>query len=365
MLTKLKKSTSLGRLGLRSVAAILAVLVMLGCCLIAMTGCSSANRLYILAYGDYFDTKTLDKFEAEHDVKVIYDSYAAPEDLYAKLISGATHYDVICAGDYIIEKLIGEDRLAVLDLNNIPNYANIDENLIKMTENFDNGGHSVPHFWGTLGILYNTKNVPAEDVSTWKVLFDKKYSGQIIMPNSERDAMFIALRLLGYDVNTKDEAQLTEAAEMLKTQYPDVQAYLLDEAARNKCESENADIAVIYNGEAYLAMENNSNLDYIVPNEGTYLWVDSWAIPAQTTKKALAESFIDYMCSEEVALANFEYIYYSTPNAAVTENLDSEILDIEAIFPDESIFENGEVFNYLGTETEELYSQLWRMIKTA
>lgn len=359
----MKKISFLGRFGLRSAAALLVAVMIAG--ILMMGGCSSAEKLYVLAYGDYFDTDVLDVFEREYGVKVVYDSYAAPEDLYAKLVSGATHYDVICAGDYIIEKLIGENQLAKLDFGNIPNYANIDDHFVELTKGFDkNAEYSVPHFWGTIGILYNTKTVPEKDVSTWKVLFDEKYSGEIIMPNSERDAMFIALRLLGYKLNTTDEDELNEAAQMLADQKPLVQAYLLDEAARNKAESGNAKMSVIYNGEAYLAMENNPDLDFIIPDEGTYVWVDSWAVPVGSQKKELAEKFIDYMSSEEVAEQNFEYIYYSTPNAAVMENLDQEILDIEAIFPDESIFETCEVLNYLGKETEELYSYLWRMVKS-
>jgi len=362
----LKKNVSFGRFGLRrSIAAMLAVLVFVCTMSLTLSGCSSADKLYILAYGDYFDTDVLDRFESEYGIRVIYDSYAAPEDLYAKLVSGATQYDLICAADYIIEKLIGQDQLSPLNFENIPNYANIGDQFVELTKSYDEtGSYSVPHFWGTIGILYDTTVVPREDVSTWKVLFDEKYSGEIIMPNSERDAMFIPLRLLGYSLNTTDKAQLDEAANMLADQKPLVQAYLLDEAARNKVESGNAAMSVIYNGEAYLAMENNENLDFIIPEEGTYVWMDSWAVPAGTVKQAQAEQFIDFMCSEEVATQNFEYIYYSTPNAAVVENLDQEIRDISAIFPGDEIFESCEVLNYLGTDIEEYYSYLWRMVKS-
>ncbi len=366
MYSKLKKSLSFGKIGLRrSIAAMLAVLVFVCTMSLTLSGCSSADKLYILAYGDYFDTDVLDSFESEYGIRVIYDSYAAPEDLYAKLVSGATQYDLICAADYIIEKLIGQEELSPLNFDNIPNYTNIGEQFVELTKSYDEtGSYSVPHFWGTIGILYDTTVVPKEDVSTWNVLFDEKYSGEIIMPNSERDAMFIPLRLLGHSLNTTDTAQLDEAANMLAAQKPLVQAYLLDEAARNKVEAGNAAMAVIYNGEAYLAMENNENLDFIIPDEGTYVWMDSWAVPTGTEKQDMAEKFIDFLCREEIATQNFEYIYYSTPNAAVVEGLDQEILDIEAIFPDEVIFENCEVLSYLGTETEEYYSYLWRMIKS-
>jgi len=361
----LKKFLSFGNGFRRSIAAVLAVVVLVCAMSVTLSGCSSADKLYILAYGDYFDTDILDSFESEYGIRVIYDSYAAPEDLYAKLVSGATQYDLICAADYIIEKLIGNDQLSPLNFDNIPNYANIGEQYVELTRKYDaTGTFSVPHFWGTIGILYDTTVVPEEDVSTWNVLFDEKYSGEVIMPNSERDAMFVALRLLGYPLNTTDKAQLDEAADMLANQKNIVQAYLLDEAARNKVESGNAAMAVIYNGEAYLAMENNENLDFIIPDEGTYVWMDSWAVPAGTEKQLQAETFINYLCDAEIAQQNFEYIYYSTPNAAVIENLEQDILDIKAIFPDEEIFDTCEVLNYLGTEIEEYYSYLWRMIKS-
>lgn len=363
----MKKIRSFGQSGLiRSIAALLVVLVFAGTFSLTLSGCSAGNKLYLLAYGDYFDPDVLDDFEQKYGIKVVYDSYAAPEDLYAKLVSGATRYDVICASDYIVEKLINEDKLAELNHDNIPNYANIDSKFVELTKVFDKkAAYSVPHFWGTLGILYDTTVVPEIDLESWNILFDEKYSGDIIMPNSERDAMFVALRLLGYSLNTTDKSELDKAAEMLTEQKPLVQAYLLDESARSKVVSGNAAMAVIYNGEAYLAMEENENLDFIIPGEGTYFWMDSLAVPANAQNPAFAEQFLDYLCSEDAAARNFEYIYYSTPNAAVTENLDQEVLDIEAIFPDDAIFENGEVFSYLGKDTEEYYSYLWRMIKSA
>lgn len=333
---------------------------------LAFAGCSSGSeKLYIFAYGDYFDPRVIDMFKDEYGIDVVYEEYAAPEDMYAKATSGANNYDLICASDYIIEKMLQEDLLLPIDFANVPNYANIGDTYKEMSKSFDPDlQYSVPHFWGTVGILYDRTKVSDEDVQSWSVLFDKKYADQIVMPNSERDAMLPALKLLGYDLNTTDKAQLDEAADMLIEQKPLVQAYLLDEAARTKVSSGNAAMAVIYNGEAYLAFEENENVAYAVPQEGTNIWMDSWVIPNTCQHKESAEKFLDFMCREDIAEMNFDYIYYSTPNQAVYDALDDDVKSEKAIFPDQSVIDNSSVFKYLGSDIEKYYTDLWFKIKT-
>lgn len=332
---------------------------------LSLTGCSSAETLYLFNYGDYIDPEVYSLFEEEHGIRVVYDEYAAPEDMYAKFTSGSAKYDLICTSDYMLQKLINEDLLAEIDFNNVKNFSNISPNQLEATKSFDPElKYTVPHFWGTLGILYNTETVKAEDVKSWDIVFSGKYKEKIIMPNSERDAFFVALTKLGYDANTTDKKQLEAAAELLRKQKSDVQAYLLDEAARVKVESGNADMAVIYNGEAYLAFENNDKLAFEIPSEGTCMWLDSFAIPKDAVNKEYAELFLNFLCKEEIAKMNFEYIYYSTPNQAVIDSLNNDVVSETAIFPEESIFEKASVFKYLGSEIEELYSKLWKNVKS-
>ena len=333
--------------------------------LFSLTGCGGGETLYLFNYGDYIDPQVYDLFYEEYGIKVVYDEYAAPEDMYAKFTSGSAKYDLVCTSDYMLEKLIGEDLLSEIDFTKIENFKNISENQINATKSFDPElKYTVPHFWGTLGILYNTEKVKKQDVESWDVLFGEKYKGRIIMPNSERDAFFTALTKLGYNTNTTDKSELDAAAKLLREQKDNVQAYLLDEAARVKVESGNADLAVIYNGEAYLAQQNNEKLDFVVPDEGTCMWVDSFAIPKNAENKQAAEKFIDFLCREEIGKLNFNYIYYSTPNKAVIESLDKEIASITAIFPSDDIFEKASVFKYLGADTEQYYSKLWKNIKS-
>lgn len=333
---------------------------------VVFAGCSSGSeKLYIFAYGDYFDPDIVDMFEDEYGIEVVYEEYAAPEDMYAKATSGANDYDLICASDYIIEKMLQEDLLLPIDFANVPNFANIGDTYKEMSKSFDPElQYSVPHFWGTVGILYDRTKVSDEDVQSWSVLFDERFADQIIMPNSERDAMLPALKVLGYDLNTTNTAELDEAANMLIEQKSLVQAYLLDEAARTKVSSGNAAMAVIYNGEAYLAFEENENVAYAVPQEGTNIWMDSWVIPNTCQHKESAEKFLDFMCREDIAAMNFDYIYYSTPNQAVYDALDADVQSEKAIFPDQSVIDNSSVFKYLGSDTEKYYTDLWFKIKT-
>lgn len=347
------------------IALTLILVLLLSAAPLSLTGCSSKNTLYLFNYGDYIDPEVYDLFEKEYGIKIVYDEYAAPEDMYAKFTSGSAKYDLICTSDYMMEKLIKEDLLAEIDFSKVENFSNISEKQLNATKTFDPElKYTVPHFWGTLGILYNTETVKAEDVKSWNSVFDGKYKGRIIMPNSERDAFYVALTTLGYDANTTDTDKLEAAAELLREQKKDVQAYLLDEAARVKIESGNADIAVIYNGEAYLAFQNNDKLDFVIPEEGTCMWLDSFAIPKDAENKEYAELFLNFLCSDKIAAKNFEYIYYSTPNQAVIDSLDKKIVAETAIFPEESIYEKITVLKYLGTEIERLYSKLWKNVKS-
>ena len=349
----------------RTPLAILCIVLLLSSLFTVFSGCGASEKLYLFNYGDYIDPEVYKLFEKEYGIKIVDDEYAAPEDMYAKFTSGTARYDLICTSDYMLEKLIGEGHLSEINFANVKNFSNIAAQQIELTKSFDPElKYTVPHFWGTLGILYNTKTVDAEAVKSWNILFDASHAGRIVMPNSERDSFFVALTQLGHDGNTTNKAELDEAAALLKAQKADVQAYLLDEAARVKVESGNADLAVIYNGEAYLAMQNNPDLAFVVPEEGTCMWLDSFAIPKNADHPEYAELFLDFLCRPEIAAMNFEYIYYSTPNQAVLDSMDAELLANTAIFPEISVQTKASVLKYLGTEIEQYYSQLWKTVKS-
>lgn len=334
----------------------------------SLAGCGSSSsgengEVYVYNWGEYIDPDTLDMFEEETGIKVIYDEFDTNEAMYPKVEAGSSAYDVICPSDYMIEKMIDNDLLQELNFDNMPNAkSNIGAQYYEQSEGFDPGNkYSVPYCWGTVGILYNTTMVD-EPVTSWSILWDEKYSDNILMQSSVRDAFMVALKLNGYSMNTVDETELESAKDALITQKPLVQAYVIDQV-RDKMIGGEAALGVIYSGEAIYTQRENPDLEYVIPEEGTNVWIDSWVIPKNAPNKENAEKFIDFMCRGDIALMNFEYITYSTPNIAAKELIeDEDIKNSEIAFPDLSKYNNLETFSYLGEEGDELYNNLWKEV---
>ena len=285
--------------------------------------------------------------------------------MYPKVESGTSNYDVVCPSDYMIEKMIENDLLAEINFDNIPNVKNIGEQYFEQSKGFDpENKYSIPYCFGTVGILYN-KTMVDEPIDSWDVLWDEKYADNILMQDSVRDAFMVALKRLGYSMNTTDEAQVKEATQTLIDQKPLVQAYVIDQV-RDKMIGNEAAIGVIYSGEAIYTQRENPDLEYVIPKEGTNVWIDSWVIPKNAKNKENAEKFIDFMCREDIALKNFEYITYSTPNTAAQANIeDEDIKNSKVAFPDFSEYNNLETFDYLGVDGDNLYNEYWKQVKSA
>lgn len=323
---------------------------------------SIENEIYVYNWGEYIDPEVIEEFEEETGITVHYEEFETNEEMYTVVAKGARNYDVICPSDYMIEKMIENDLLAELDYDNIPNIVNIGSQYLKSAEGFDPGNlYSVPYCWGTVGIMYNTKMVD-EPVTSWSVLFDEKYKKKILMQNSVRDAFCVALKYLGYSLNTLNERELSEATNLLIAQKPLVQAYVVDQV-RDKMIKNAAALGVIYSGEAIYMQRENPDLEYVVPDEGSNVWIDGWVIPSNCRNKEGAEAWINYMCRADVALKNFDYITYSTPNEAARELIEDEDIKYSKIaFPDAEVLERCEVFNYLGTEGDMLYDSYWTKV---
>ena len=336
------------------------------CLAIMLTGCSGKddpNTVTILNYGKYFEPGLLDQFEEETGITVKYEEYESPEEMYAKYKAGSIRYDVACTSDYIIQKLIQEGETVEIDFDNIPEFANIDEKYLEYCKNFDaENRYTLPYFFGTVGILYNTTMVDPAETDTWNVLWDKKYSGQIIMENSVRDTYMVAQKLLGVSCNTTDRDVLDRSLDLLLEQKPLVYSYLSDETA-DWMAAGNAALAEVYSGEAAYAQSLNSDLAFSVPKEGSNMWVDAWFIPKTCRHKKNAELFLNYLCREDVAMTNFDYVYYATPNKAVFDQLDEETQQDETIFPDEKTLNNSEFFQPLDEITTNYYTELWEALK--
>ena len=302
-------------------------------------------------------------FEEETGIKVVYDEYETNEIMYPKVEAGATAYDVLCPSDYMIQKLIENDLLQEINFDNIPNVKNIGQQYFDQSQEFDpENKYSIPYCFGTVGILYN-KTMVDEPVDSWSILWDEKYADNILMQDSVRDAFMVALKLKGYSMNTLDEGELNEAKQILIDQKPLVQAYVIDQV-RDKMIGNEAAIGVIYSGEAIFTQRENADLEYVIPKEGTNVWIDSWVIPKNAPNRENAEKFIDFMCREDVALKNYEYITYSTPNDAARALIeDEDIKNSRIAFPDLSQYNNLETFHYLGADGDALYNELWKEVK--
>ena len=344
---------------------LLALLLLTFSFLFTACGNAGGEKVYVYNWGEYIDPDTITMFEKETGIKVVYDEFETNEIMYPKVESGASSYDVICPSDYMIQKMVENDLLAEINWDNVPNAkANIGKQYYDQAKSFDpKNQYAVPYCFGTVGILYN-KTMVTEPVDSWSILWDEKYKDSILMQDSVRDAFMVALKKNGYSMNTLDTKELENAKNDLIAQKDLVQAYVVDQV-RDKMIGNEAALGVIYSGEAIFTQRENENLEYVIPKEGTNVWIDCWVIPKNCQSKNNAEKFIDFMCRADIALKNFEYITYSTPNDAARELLDDDKLKNSPIaFPDLTQYNNLETFTYLGDDGDSLYNSLWEEIKS-
>ena len=349
-------------------------------------GLSGTKTLYVYNWGEYISDGSegcLDSNAAFEEwyyetygerVKVNYSTFSSNESLYAKLSSGSVSYDVVVPSDYMIERLIAEDLLAPLNYDNIPEIVNLLPEFwgeSSLHSDHDPGNvYSVPYLYGMIGIIYNTTMVDADDPSlgSWKLMWDERHAGNILQFNNSRDAFGSAQYFLGLDVNSDSEADWRMALEKLKEQKPILQGYVMDEIY-NKMENGSAGIAAYYAGD-YLAMyENNSDLEFFYPEEGTNLYVDAMCIPKSSKNKELAERYINFMLMEEPAIANAEYTYYASPNRLVVES--EEYIEYMGEIKDdayEKMYATDDVktstYKNLSGEKLMLINQLWEELKS-
>jgi len=322
----------------------------------------TGETLTVFNYSEYLDPDMLELFTEETGIEIKYEEATTPEELYTKYISGGIDYDLICSSDYMIQRLINEGEVQSVDFASMEYETNIGQKYWDFSKAFDpNNEYALPYFWGTIGILYDTTKVDAP-IDSWDVLFNGDYAGQVIMQDSMRDTFMITLKALGYSLNTSSEDEIREAADLLKAQKPDVEAYLVDEA-RDEVVAGNATMAVVYSGEAYLGHEYNNDLAYVIPKEGSNVWIDSWVVTKRCQNTDAAAKFLDFLCREDVAAKNFEYIYYSTPNEAVIAGLDEELLNDPSVVPTDDSTANCEVCTMADPEITNLYNDLWKEIK--
>ena len=323
----------------------------------------SEEQVIVYNWGEYIDPDVLTMFEEETGISVIYEEFETNEIMYPKIKSGAIAYDVVCPSDYMIERMVREDLLAEINWDNVPNIKNIDPTYMDQSKSFDpDNAYSVPYCFGTVGILYN-KTMVDEPIDSWDVLWDPKYTDNILMQDSVRDAFAVALKRKGYSLNSTDVNELEEATADLIKQKPLVQAYVIDQV-RDKMIGNEAAIGVIYSGEAIYTQWENENLEYVIPKEGSNVWIDSWVIPKNAQNKENGEKFINFLCRPDIALMNFEYITYSTPNKEARALIEDEELRNSTIaFPTADMLKDCETFRFLGNDADAFYNELWNKVK--
>lgn len=323
-------------------------------------------------WGEYISTGadegTLDvnaEFEKLTGIKVNYTNYANNEELYAKLKGGGAVYDVVIPSDYMISKMIKEEMIQPLDMDNIPNAGYIMDNFKHQAYDPEDA-YSVPYTWGTVGIIYDTTmiDIPPEEID-WDLLWNEDYADQILMFDNPRDAFAIAELMLGYSLNTEDPEELEQAAFKLRQQKNIVQGYVMDEVF-DKMEAGDALIAPYYAGDALTIIEENEDLDFVVPKSGTNLFIDAMCIPSVSRQKEAAEMYINFMCEPDIAFANIDYICYSTPHQAAYDMLDEETREDHISYPDSDLIaERTTVFVNLSDEANARMQKLWTEMKSA
>jgi spermidine/putrescine transport system substrate-binding protein len=340
---------------------VLAAILLIPVFLVSFPSCKQAGiTINVFNWGEYIGDKTNSEFTQKTGIKVNYTTFSTNEELYAKIKSGGVSYDVIIPSDYMLGRMISENLLQKLDFSNIPNYKDINAKY-KDTVYDPSNEYTVPYTWGTMGIIYN-KKIVKDTVDSWNILWDPKYSGQILMINNSRDAIGIALKKLGFSYNTTDVSQLNAAAAELKKQKPLVQTYVMDEVF-DKMEGGDAALAVYYAGDAITMMQENADLAFAVPKEGTNFFIDAMAIPKNAANKKAAEEYINFMSSSQISVENMEATGYSTPSDEAYKLLPDAARNNKIAYPDDSILKKAEIYNNLPQTILKLYDNLWLEVR--
>ena len=345
---------------MKKLVSLLLAAAMLALVVPVFTGCSSDKTLNLLNWGDYLEPSLKDEFKRRTGITIKEKVVTSNEEMMIQLQADDCPYDLCIPSDYAIERMIGEGRLAKIDCSSLKNYENIGESYRNLAYDPTNE-YSVPYTWGVLGILYNKTMVDEADLGHWNVLWNEKYSQEIYMYDSVRDAMAAALIYCGYDINTDNADEIKQAADALIEQKPLVKAYLTDDVKDSMIQGSGA-LALVYSGDAVWCMQENEDLGFFVPEEGSNIFYDSICIPANARNVSGAEKFIDFLCRGDIAAMNYEYVGYAIPNTAAIDIIGADEYNASPVNnPSQEALDHCEVFKYLGDDTK-LYDQVWTEI---
>ncbi len=351
------------------ISFVLAVCLVLGCCGVFASAKGEKVTLYVYNWGQYIaegDDDSMDIIaafeEAYPNIKVKYSTYDSNESMYAKLSNGGITVDVIIPSDYMVGRMRQEGMLLELNYDNIPNAQYIDESFRNTSYDPENK-YSVPYTWGTVGIIYNTKYVDEADVTGWELLWNEKYADKILMFDNSRDAFGIAQYLLGYDINTTDEAELQACADKLAEQKGVVQQYVMDQIF-DAMENEEAWIAPYYAGDYLTMVEENEDLAFYRPDhQGFNVFIDAMCIPSCCQEKEAAELFINFLCDPEISAANMDFIGYSVPASESKQYMDEDVVNDPVAYPDAEELRNASSFDYLPEDVSRYMESLFMSVR--
>ena len=343
------------------IVIISAILLLINSKLNESGGGASKDSITVYNWGEYIDTDLITQFEKETGIKVTYETFDSNEGMMGKIEQGGTSYDITMPSEYMIEMMKEKDLLLPLDYSKIPNIKNIDPYFLDLP--FDpSNKYSLPYFWGTVGIAYNSSLLEGQTFEEWDDLWNPTLTQQVILVDSARETIGMGLNSLGYSLNSTDMDELREATDKLKTLSPNIKAVIGDEVTQLMINGEAA-ISLTWSGQAADMMYENEDIDYIVPEEGSNLWFDNMVIPRTSQNIDGAHAFINFMLDAEVAAQNADYVGYSTPNLAALDLMDPEVTEDERFYPDEETRSHLEVYRNLGLEMLGHYNELFLEFK--
>ncbi len=316
---------------------------------------SEQQQLFLFNWGNYIDPELIKEFEAETGIQVVYETFDSNDAMEAKLKQGGTRYDIVFPSESSITKLVNQNLLQKLDHSKIKGLENISPFLLNSPVDKGNQ-YTVPYFWGTVGIMVNTKYIDPESIQTWNDLWKEDFKNKVLVLDGNREALGMALQSLGYSLNSKNEDELKAAEQKLKELKPNVRA-VLNEEIKTMMKLEEAPIGMGYSGDAAAVAEENPNVQYILPKDGSAVWTDNFAIAHTAVNIEGAYAFINFMLRRENAARNAEYVGYSTPNEKAKELMDPEVTSDETYYPSEEIINSLEHYEYLGNDWIQKYNE--------
>ena len=316
---------------------------------------SEQQQLFLFNWGNYIDPELIKEFEAETGIQVVYETFDSNDAMEAKLKQGGTRYDIVFPSESSITKLVNQNLLQKLDHSKIKGLENISPFLLNSPVDKGNQ-YTIPYFWGTVGIMVNTKYIDPESIQTWSDLWKEDFKNKVLVLDGNREALGMALQSLGYSLNSKNEDELKAAEQKLKELKPNVRA-VLNEEIKTMMKLEEAPIGMGYSGDAAAVAEENPNVQYILPKDGSAVWTDNFAIAHTAVNIDGAYAFINFMLRPENAARNAEYVGYSTPNEKAQELMDPEVTSDETYYPSEEIINSLEHYEYLGNDWIQKYNE--------